>query len=371
MDHAANKGAIVVIGGANLEYIIKSDRPIDYGGKNSVEIDELYGGSGVNYSLRLLRTGAKVYPVLFVGRDHAGVQIQQALATACMSDDPKVHAFIDSDDFFVPDVTTPRSTIIVEGSRRTILTQDRNRHNTFHTFVRKRCSETEGISALVIGHIHSDKPETVESEDEMSTLLAIRAFKEEHPLIYANFGSSQIAHGFGFWQKHLHTVDILQLNIYEMKRLFREGNDYPSLHQIVQKLQELGISAIITLDKFGAIGILKGHDDTIFMARPVELGDQFVDSTGAGDAFCAGMVSSLNGKKEIDIDAYKEAMAVARSWAVYACMSYGGANACPGAGTIETFHEEIVHDNEVLLYRGDRVKDIFALIDITMELHDA
>ncbi len=365
------KRNIVVIGGANLEYIIKSDTEIEYGGKNSVDIQELYGGSGVNYALRLLHTGERVYPILFAGADHAGMQIRHALSSALHADDPKIRYFIEEHAFFVPGVTTPRSTIIVEGSRRTILTQDRNNHNTFRAFVGSRVKNTEDVSALVIGHIHSDKPVSGQKEEDLSTLFAINYFRPKIPLIYANFGSSQIAHGFAFWQRHLSSIDILQLNIYEMKRLFREGEHYPSLHTIVQKLQALDISAIITLDKFGAIGILKGHNDTIFMARPVELGERFVDSTGAGDAFCAGMVSALNGREKIGIDDYKEAMAVARSWAVYACMSYGGANNCPSAETIETFHRQIVKENEVLLYRGERVKDIFALIDITMELHEA
>lgn len=365
------KHNIVVIGGANLEYVIKSAQPIEYGGKNSVDIQELYGGSGVNYALRLLHTGECVYPILFAGADHAGMQIRHVLSSALKRDDPKIRYFIEEHAFFVPGVTTPRSTIIVEGSRRTILTHDQNSDNAFRAFIGSRVKSTEDVSALVIGHIHSDKPALGQKEEDLSTLFTMHYYRPKVPLIYANFGSSQIAHGFAFWQKHLSSIDILQLNIYEMKRLFKEEESYPSLHDIVQKLQSVGLSAIITLDKFGAIGILKGHDDTIFMARPVELGEKFVDSTGAGDAFCAGMVSALNGKKEIGIDDYKEAMAIARSWAVYACMSYGGANSCPNAETIETFHKEIVKENEVLLYRGERVKDIFALIDITMELHES
>ena len=369
MNTEASRNNIVVIGGANLEYIIKSDREIEYGGKNSVDIEELYGGSGVNYTLRLLHTGEPVYPILLVGNDHAGKQIRDAISSALISDDPKLRCFIEEQSFFVPSAATPRSTIIVEGSRRTILTYDRNKTNTFRAHVAARLKATRDVSALIIGHIHSDKPELNQKSENLSTLFAMHYFRDKKSLVYANFGASQIAHGFEFWKHHLHAVDILQLNIYEIKRLFRQGERYPSLEEIVHHLQELEISAIITLDKFGAIGILKGHPDTIFMARPVDLGEKFVDSTGAGDAFCAGMVSALNGHREFDCESFKSAMSLARSWAVYACMSYGGANACPSAETIETFHRKIAASNEVLQYRGDRTRDIFSLIDITMELH--
>ncbi len=361
---------IVVIGGANLEYIITSEYEIIRGSKNSVNIEEYYGGSGVNYTLRLLHTGEPVYPVLFLGDDHAGHQIQAEIATALTAENPKIRYFIEERGFFIPGVDTPKSTIIVEGAYRTILTHDKNRKNTFRSFVAERLKKVDDVSAVIIGHIHNDKPAISQTPENLSTIFAIKYFQHKEVLIYANFGASQLAHGFDFWKAHLPFVDILQLNVYEMKNFFQKENEYPTLEKIVKTLQDLEISAIITLDKFGAIGILKDAKDSVFLARPVDLGDKFADSTGAGDAFCAGMVAALNGKKTFTAYDFKHAMEVARSWAVCACMSYGGANHCPSAEAIETFHENIVKDNEVLQYQGERIKDIFALIDVTMELHD-
>ncbi len=362
---------IVVVGGANLEYIITSETEIVPGAKNSVEITELYGGSGVNYTLRLLHTGECVYPILFIGDDHAGRQIQREIVSALTANNPKIRYFIEEQSFFIPSVDTPKSTIIVEGHHRTILTQDKNNQNSFRTFVSSRLKKTENIGAVIIGHIHNDKPAISRTPENLSSIFTIKYFQNRETLIYANFGASQLAHGFDFWKAYLPSIDILQLNIYEIKKFFERKNEYPTLEKIVETLQHLHISAIITLDKFGAIGILKNAKETLFLARPVDLGNKFVDSTGAGDAFCAGMVSVLNGKKEILPSDFKEAMEIARSWAVFACMSYGGANQCPSAETIETFHEQIAAGNEVLQYRGARIKDIFALIDVTMELHDA
>ncbi len=361
---------IVVIGGANLEYIITSDKKIIQGHKNSVNIQELYGGSGVNYTLRLLHAGESVYPILFVGDDHAGHQIQEVVASALIADNPNIYHFIHENEFFISNVQTPKSTIIVEDIHRTILSHDKNTQNLFRSFVSKRIKKIENAGAVIIGHIHNDKPSLSNNPEDLSTLFAIAYFKNKPTLIYANFGASQIDHGFSFWQKYLPYIDILQLNIYEIKQFFQTANKQPSLEEIITIIQNLNISAIITLDKFGALGILKGHLNTIFMARPVDLGDSFVDSTGAGDAFCAGMVASLNGEKNFTPNQFKNAMQIARSWAVYACQSFGGANQCPSAEAIETFHQKIIHNNEVLRYQGDRIKDIAALIEITMEAHN-
>ncbi len=361
---------IVVVGGANIEYIITSETEIIPGAKNSVEIKEQYGGSGVNYTLRLLHTGESVYPLLYVGNDHAGRQIQREIACAVTTDNPKIRYFIEEPSFFIPSVDTPKSTIIVEGSHRTILTHDKNCKNSFRTFVAERLKQVENITSVIIGHIHNDKPSITKNPENLSTIFTIKYFQDKNILIYANFGASQLTHGFDFWKSHLSSIDILQLNIYEIKSFFQYKNEYPTLEKIVKIIQSLEISAIITLDKFGALGILKDQKDMVFLARPVNLEDRFVDSTGAGDAFCAGMVSALNGKKDITAHEFKEAMQLARSWAVYACMSYGGASNCPSAEAIETFHKQIAYGNEVLQYQGKRIKDIFALIDVTMELHN-
>ncbi len=360
---------IIVIGGANVEYIVKSEEEIVQGAKNSVEIEELYGGSGVNYTMRLLCTGERVYPLLYLGDDYAGIQIQKSISSALIAEDPKIRYFIEKKEFFIPKVQTPKSTIIVEGNKRTILTHDKNDKNRFRPFIAQRLKETQNPSALIIGHIHNDKPALCNHPEELSTVFAIKYFADKNILIYVNFGASQLEHGFLFWKPYLRFIDIFQLNICEIKNFFKSKTSNPSLYDVLKIILKLNITAIITLDKFGALGILKNHDK-IFMARPVELGEKFMDSTGAGDAFCAGMVSVLKGKKNISEHDFKEAMQIARSWAVFACTTYGGANKCPSAEAIETFHKKIVNQNEVLEYEGEKIKDLTALIDITIQLHD-
>ncbi len=363
------KGDIAVIGGANIEYIVKSKSDIVKGSKNLVDIEELYGGSGLNYALRLLAYGASVYPLVYIGDDSCGRNIQKTLLKYC---DPLslVHKFISSENFFIKELTTIRSIIVTHGQHRTILTEDKNNQNFFFLFLKSQILRLDNISTVVIGHIHNDKAELNQDSLSLSTIFAIKYFSDEKRVIYCNFGSAQIEYGYEFWKEHLKSIDFLQLNIYEAKHFFKCDKKSPSLLFIIDSLISLGISGVITLDKFGSIGFMKGKKRTIFMARPIELGEEFVDSTGAGDAYCSGMVSSLNGNKNFDEDDFSEAMEIARSWAVYACKSYGGANSCPSFNVMDKFHKKVNSGNEVLQYHDDRMIDIITLIDSTFMVQD-
>ncbi len=345
--------SILVIGGANIEYILKSKTNIVQGSKNFVNIEELFGGSGVNYSLRLLSYGEKVFPLLFVGDDSTGRQIYEKLAPFG----------VDKKTFFVPNLQTPRSTIIVEGIHRTILSQDANKKNIFQAFVAKRIEEIGAVGAVIIGHIHNDRLDINSEKDTLSTCYILEHFQDTKTcLVYANFGASQLEYGFKFWQKYLEKVDIFQLNIHELTEFLSNGTPC-NLACLIKKIQALQINMIITLDKFGAIGIMKDEKNTLFMARPINDAEAFVDSTGAGDAYCAGMVSRLKGDKHFSADSFKEAMERGRSWASYACNSYGGANNCPSKEQIDLYHDSKTKDNAVVLYHGDAMKDVIALVD--------
>ncbi len=354
---AMKNSNILVVGGANIEYILKSKDDIIQGSKNFVDIEELFGGSGVNYSLRLLHYGEKVFPLLFVGDDSTGRQIYEKLAPFG----------IDEKTFFVPHLQTPRSTIIVEGIHRTILSQDANKKNIFQPFVAKRIDAIGVVGAVVIGHIHNDRSAINSQNDILSTLYILDYFQNaQETLVYANFGASQLEYGFKFWQKHLQKVDIFQLNIHELTEFLSNGTSC-NLACLIKKIKDLKINMIITLDKFGAIGIMKEERETLFMARPINDIENFVDSTGAGDAYGAGMVSRLKGDKNFSVESFKEAMERGRSWASYACNSYGGANNCPSKEMIERYHDSKTKENAVVIYRDDAMKDVIALVDSMLE----
>ncbi|NPA59540.1 MAG: carbohydrate kinase family protein [Epsilonproteobacteria bacterium] len=347
---------ILIIGGANIEYILKSKEDIRKGSKNFVDVEELYGGSGMNYTSRLLAYGEDIIPLLFVGDDSIGENIYEKIVGY------KSKQKIQKDKFFVPNLTTPRSTIIVEGNQRTILAQDLNTKNIFRSFIQERLKDIGDIQSLVIGHIHNDRVEINRDKNDLTTTYVIDFFSDKNTLIYANLGSTQLDYGFDFWIEYLKKIDILQLNIHELSSFIKDGKKL-SLYELINKIRELNISAVITLDQFGALGILKGHEEFLFVARAITNLSDFVDSTGAGDAFCSGMVSSLGGKKDFSIKEFKKAMGVGRSWASYACKSFGGANECPNKSVIEDFHEKNIKENEVMIYKNENIRDILALLD--------
>ncbi len=362
---------IVVVGGANIEYILKSSENIIRGSKNFVDVDEFIGGSGVNYTMRLLSVGCPVYPILFAGDDENGKKIHKTILEALsFSINDKNRFFIQSSNFFVKDLNTPQSTIIVEGIHRTILSSDQNDKNIFKEFVQNRLSCIENISSLIIGHIHSDRREINHIDQDLSTVASLDYVNGKNCLVYSNFGRTQIEYSITYWKKHLHKIDIFQLNVHEFKKFFKKNGKEFYLKEIIKKIRECNINAIVTLDRFGAIGIMKDFTNALFMARPVDIREKFVDSTGAGDAFCAGMVYKLNGNKNFTKTDFKEAMEMARSWAAFACQSYGGAHYCPSRESIEEFHNELNYSNEVVIYEGNRMYDLIALIDTTLALSE-
>jgi sugar/nucleoside kinase (ribokinase family) len=251
---------------------------------------------------------------------------------------------------------------VVDGNNRTIFSQDQNDNNIFKPFIEGRLDQVYDIDTVIIGHIHSDRRDINSDKSMLSTAYIIDNFRETNTLIYANLGASQLEYGFDYWKKDLKNIDILQLNIHELTQFIKNG-DSLDLFSLIEKIKDLGISAVITLDWFGALGIYKGEKDCLFLARSITNEVDFVDSTGAGDAFCSGMVSSFDGVKDFSKEQFKEAMGVGRSWASYACNSYGGANECPSHSEIQNFHDKNIKENEVMIYNGESIRDILALLD--------
>ena len=173
-------------------------------------------------------------------------------------------------------------------------------------------------------------------------------------LIYANLGNSQLQLGYEFWEHSFRHIDILQLNIAEAKQFFTRA-DEPSkaLLDILDLLLKNRITAVITIERFGAIGIHKDNTNALVLAWPlIEIND-IIDTTGAGDAFAAGMVSRLAGNTKVGFQDFLEAMERASFWSAYACTTLGGSGNCPGKRELEEF------------YRGD-----FAIGKKTVETKD-
>ncbi len=272
--------------------------------------------------MRLLNAGLDALPILAIGNDRIGKNIQsKLLETLRLADiSPFVSSFLIDNNgtgFFEPNIQTSSTTIIVHQAKRTIFTQKLRGGEYFIGYVERRLKDALRHtlvcpSAVMIGHIHSDSKSINPSDPGACTKFLIDRFKGKS-LVYTNFGKSQISLGFDFWKEYLPYIDIFQLNFAEAKLFFsHKKEESNSLSQVVSTMREANMSAVITLDRFGAIGIHKEEPGSIFISWPVLEVRDVVDPTGAGDAFAAGMVFSLCEQKSLKSADFQSAIGTAR-----------------------------------------------------------
>lgn len=350
--HEKGLGSIITVGSGVAEYVFQSDERIIIGEKHLGKATELFGGSGVNYTMRLIGADFDVYPLLSIGKDNIGMAIQKILLDNIdkFGGSVEMQNFIKSEEFLPSGIVSSRSTILVSGTQRTVLSQKQSYSNDYKDFLNTRISILKkmfpgDIGAVMIGHIYADLNEEDESQNGKCTKLVIQAFKDKS-LLYANIGTSQIKLGAKYWEKELSLLSVLQLNCTEVKSFFLSMNlEDNSLLSILNWFKEKAITVVITLDKFGAIGSYKGGKHGVILAWPLNI--DVVDSTGAGDAFASGMVSRLIGNRKFSFAEFHASIEIGRTWAAFACKSIGAASYIPKNEELESFHDEIYQESYV------------------------
>lgn len=355
---------ILVVGGGNSENIIQLPLEFKEDRKYTVDSVQLFGGSCINYSIRLMNFGLPVIPIPGVGQDRLGECIQKELLETikCSSRLPKkIIDFVGSEDFFVPGATTNCSTILVRGEKRTVLTENVEQGD-FLCHLKKRLDDLgteveKRIKTVIIGHIHADS----KCLGKCTKLLINRFPKAD---ILANFGRSQIEHGFDFWQEFLPKISIFQLNLDEIKCLFQVDKKDLALKEIVTSLNNKGVTSIITMDKLGAVCSYKNGADGLILILPFKPG-KIVDPTGAGDAFGAAIASHLFNKHEPKFSFFdlQKAVKDSQAWAAYACQHLGGANQCPSKEEIDEFEKSLQGPQMQVIGHGN-AQTILDLLDI-------
>ncbi len=365
--------AILVVGSGVGEKVLQLETDPQVGSKQSVrERKELFGGSGVNYTFRLAHSGYHVLPILSIGDDWTGKSIQTELAK--LSAHGQVAQFVTGSEFCCKGLSTTESVVIVSAGKRTILSGELKGFNLFEEFVQKRMQQLEQldrleVKAVMIGHIHADAPGVSPGREGQITKTIIDTYADKNVLIFSNFGRSQYKLGNKFWQRTLCKLGIFQLALDEVREFFSQDRTIKSLRDMICWFQDNGVTALITMDKVGAIATLRGGEHGVMFARPYDLGDRLIDTTGAGDAFGAGLVSFFvdkiaeleRNKSTFDrtdlmqittIGNFEDAIERARYWAAYCCTTLGGANECPTRDELEKFRKTLGSQASALVKRG-------------------
>jgi sugar/nucleoside kinase (ribokinase family) len=326
-----NQPPIITVGSGNLEYILICEGEIKLGKKHLIQPSELIGGSGVNYTMRLMAAGENVFPIPLIGNDQSGLKIREKITNKAITYGmpEKSIQFISTADFLIEGLCTPRATVVIHEGRRTIFSETVTQPKPVKEHVLNRLETVfrdhpDLTGSIMIGHITQDHNDRLPGEITRSIIDA----NADQAFLFANFGAGQLRHGIDFWEDDLKRVDLVQLNLGEIRQLFEHDHKDISLQAILKWLRNRSISAVITLSRFGAIGTFGDGNDGIILAWPLQTGKP-ADPTGAGDAFAAGMVASLKGNKNFSFDELKAAVATGRLWASYACTTIGASGKCP------------------------------------------
>lgn len=334
------KKTAIVIGGANGERVL-SISPVNYkpGRKHLLSPSQTVGGgSSVNHACRLLAAGVNVIPIVPVINDHTGKLVVRTLEAAAEKGGLEGDFEFKRQWFLRPKTDNEKTqftTILNIGEDRNVFSETgTGLANSFSCHFNRLIPsyEPESVSAVLIGHVYADR------ELKLSiTRKIIEKFSDKCPIV-ANFGSSQYEDGYLAWKEDLSNITCFQLDLVEMRRFF--GDPSKKVQEMLNWFRDK-CTVVITLERMGAVAQVKGKSEIIFV-WPYELPpEMIVDTTGAGDAFAAGLTSELMNKKRIPgtANTWKSIFANAALWAAYACCHIGGALDCPKREELETFRE--------------------------------
>lgn len=340
---------VLVVAGANIEYIYKQDTNIRLEVKQGFQEKTIaYGGSGLNYTLKLLAVGIPVFPILPLGNDAEGTTIIEMLEKERKRANLDIFEY-DKNKFLHNNIRTVESLIIADNSSRTIWSNDKQYipNKDFNNIIDTKLKDLENMKdvsnvpkMVMIGHIHSDRQTEDLEHTNLSTKKLIEAY-QNRSFLYINLGRSQLSYGFEFWKEDFKKVNVVQFNLSEVRELF---NHKKSLNEIIDEFWNLKVTLIITLDKLGALCVPNcNNDKRIIYAPEIDISSEYKDKTGAGDAFASGIVYYMLRcfSQQMNYAAWSEACSYGRAWATYTCTQLGNSDNCPNKTEIEEYRENI------------------------------
>ncbi len=302
---------IVVIGSLNMDLVVKAVRAPKRG--ETVMGEEIHfvpGGKGANQAVGLARLGAETTMIGAVGSDSFGEELLKALQKDGVNTSSV--RVLDSE------ATGVASILLAEGDNSIVVVPGANAHCLPEDLDRYEGEIAEADLVLLQLEIPL---ETVE--------YAIKLARKHGKIVMLNPAPAQILS-----QDLLSKVDYLTPNRSELALLTRMSEE-STIAKGIERLLEVGVSCCVTT--LGADGVAlmeKGGNLLKVLGHEVPV----VDTTGAGDAFNAGLAYALAQKKSI-----REATEFAVQVSALAVTKFGAQGGMPTLAEVKEYFRR--HEN--------------------------
>lgn len=257
---------VVVVGDVGLDVVARHDEPIVYGGDARARVGLTGGGAGANTALWLAEAGARPRLVARVGDDAGGRLLDAELRAAGV------------ECVFARDAETATCCVVVLVDRegqRTML-PDRGANKRFHP------GDVAGAVPAGTTHLHLSGYVLLDPSSREGGLAALAAAREAGASTSVDPQAAALLTDPDGFLDDVRGVDVLLPNADELRAL--TGGTGPE-------------AARALLDTVGAVAVTFGPDGAAWVDRagtrtvagePVPC----VDTTGAGDAFDAGLLTA-------------------------------------------------------------------------------
>ncbi|GAB3576994.1 sugar kinase [Amycolatopsis endophytica] len=255
---------IVVVGDAGLDVVARHEGPVVYGGDSRSQVRLTGGGAGANTAVWLAHAGAQTTLIARVGDDAGGRLVRAELESAGVS-----CAFAVD-----PEAPTCCVVVLVDGSGQRSMLPDRG------AIARFSPSDIEPAVLAGADHLHLSGYVLLDPSSRPAGLAALAAAKEAG--LTTSVDPQAAALITDTFLDDVHGTDLLLPNTAELLAL--TGSDDP-------------LVAKTLLDTVGAVAVTSGLDGATWVSPdgvvsvPAEEAE-CVDSTGAGDAFDAGVLAA-------------------------------------------------------------------------------